>query len=130
MQSINTVAAPQAIGPYSQAIVVSNFTANNLVFTSGQIPLNPKNGQLVASDIELQTRQVFDNLSAVLAAAGSSFSRVTKLTIYLVDLDHFSQVNEIMRTYFFEPYPARSCVQVAALPKGALVEVDAIALGS
>jgi 2-iminobutanoate/2-iminopropanoate deaminase len=130
MQSINTAAAPRAIGPYSQAIVADNFAANNLVFASGQIPLNPKNGQLVVSDIKLQTRQVFDNLSAVLAAAESSFSRVTKLNIFLVDLDHFSQVNEIMSTYFIEPYPARSCVQVAALPKGALVEVDAIALGS
>lgn len=121
-QQITTSAAPEAIGPYSQAILL-----NNLLFCSGQIPLDPKTGTLVDGDIEVQTRQVMANLGAVLQAAGCGYESVVKATIYLVDLSDFAVVNEIYGGYFDATPPARACVEVAALPKGALVEIECIA---
>ena len=125
MDVIHTERAPQAIGPYSQAIAV-----NGLVFVSGQIPLDPASGELREADIQVQTTQVFENLKAVLDAAGSDFSKIVKLSIFMVDLADFAIVNAIMSDYFTEPYPARACVQVAALPKGAMVEVEAVAIAT
>jgi 2-iminobutanoate/2-iminopropanoate deaminase len=116
--------APKAIGPYSQAI-----QAGNLLFCSGQIPLDPKTGEMVGgSDVQAQAKQVMENLKAVLAAGGASFASVVKTTIYLSDLGHFKEVNEIYGGYFREAPPARATVQVAGLPRGALVEIDAIAV--
>lgn len=122
-QAVSTSEAPAAIGPYSQAV-----RAQGLLFLSGQIPLDPKTGALVSGEIALQTERVLDNLGAVLAAAGASFADVVRTTIYLVDLAHFAIVNEIYGRRFEAPYPARATVQVAALPRGAQVEIDAIAL--
>ncbi len=119
--AISTDTAPQAIGAYSQAI-----RAGNTVYLSGQIPLDPVSMTLVSTDIEPQIEQVFRNLAAVAAAAGSSLDDAVKLTVYLVDLGHFPQVNEAMTRLFKSPYPARATVQISALPKGALVEVDAV----
>jgi reactive intermediate/imine deaminase len=121
-QAISTKDAPGAIGPYSQAV-----KSGDLLFLSGQIPLDPATGQLVTGDITAQTRRVMDNLRAVLAAAGCTFADVVRTTIYLVDLGHFATVNEAYGSYFEAPYPARATVQVAALPKGAQVEIDVIA---
>ncbi len=122
---IETEAAPAAIGPYSQAV-----RADNWVFCSGQIGLDPATGALVEGGIEAQTRRVFENLSAVARAAGATLSEVVKLNISLVDLGDYAAVNEIMGEVFEEPYPARAAIGVAALPKGARVEVEAIvALG-
>jgi 2-iminobutanoate/2-iminopropanoate deaminase len=115
--------APAAIGPYSQAI-----RAGSLVFLSGQIPLDPSTGALVDGDIAAQTTRVMENLRAVLAAAGCTFRDVTRTTIYLVDLGHFAAVNETYGRFFEAPFPARATVQVAALPRGAQVEIDAIAI--
>ncbi len=120
-QSIDSAAAPAAIGTYSQAI-----QTGNLVFLSGQIPLDPANMQLVEGDFATRARRVFDNLRAVAEAAGGSLDQVVKLTIYLTDLDNFATVNSVMEEYFQQPYPARAAVGVAALPKGADVEADAI----
>jgi 2-iminobutanoate/2-iminopropanoate deaminase len=123
-KGISTPDAPRAIGPYSQAIV-----ANGMVFCSGQIALDPKTGELVgASDVRVQARRVMDNLRAVLGAAGSSFEKVVRTTIYLTDLGDFGAVNEIYGACFGTTPPARATVQVAGLPKGAMVEIDAIAL--
>ncbi|HEY8074698.1 MAG TPA: RidA family protein [Labilithrix sp.] len=122
MKQISTPGAPAAIGPYSQAIVTED-----LAFLSGQIPLDPKTGALVEGNIQAQTERVLDNLAAVLAAAGSSFADVVKTTIYLVDLGDFAVVNETYAKRFTGAPPARATVQVAALPKGARVEIDAIA---
>jgi 2-iminobutanoate/2-iminopropanoate deaminase len=123
-KGIATPDAPRAIGPYSQAIV-----ANGFVFCSGQIALDPKSGELQgASDVRIQARQVMDNLRAVLAAAGSSFDKVVRTTIYLTDLGDFGAVNEIYGSCFGGTPPARATVQVAGLPKGAMVEIDAVAL--
>ncbi len=119
---IATEAAPAAIGPYSQAV-----RAGDYLFCSGQIPLDPKTGELAAGGIGEQTRQVLMNLQAVLAAAGKDFSAVAKTTIFLADLAHFNVVNAIYAEYFRKPAPARATVQVAALPKGALVEIELIA---
>ncbi len=120
--AIHTDAAPAAIGTYSQAI-----RAGGLVFVSGQIPLAPETGELVgADDVEQQIRQVFDNLRAVAEGAGSSLAGAVKITVFLTDLAHFAKVNEIMAEYFAKPYPARAAVEVAALPRGATVEADAI----
>lgn len=119
-QTIHTDYAPQAIGTYSQAA-----RCGDTVYLSGQIGLDPASMTLVEG-IEAQIHQVFKNLSAVCKAAGSSLESVAKLNIYLTDLSHFGQVNEIMAEYFSEPYPARAAVGVAELPKGALVEADAI----
>src|ERR1700733_7164827 len=118
-QVISTKDAPAAIGPYSQAV-----RAGELVFLSGQIPLDPATGQLVEGDITAQTKRVMENLRAVLAAAGCSFADVVRSTIYLVDLGHFSKVNEAYGACFQPPFPARATVQVSALPKGAQVEID------
>lgn len=118
---IHTDKAPSAIGTYSQAI-----GQQGLVFLSGQIPLVPETMEMVEGGAEAQIHQVFKNLSAVCKAAGGSLSDILKLTIYLVDMDDFPQVNEIMGQYFKEPYPARAAIGVAALPKGAQVEMDAI----
>ena len=118
---VSTQNAPQAIGTYSQAI-----RAGNTVYLSGQIPLDPATGELVTGDIEAQVRRVFDNLLAVARAAGGDLSHVVKLTVYLTDLAHFALVNRVMAEYFSQPYPARAAVGVAALPRGAVVEMDGI----
>jgi 2-iminobutanoate/2-iminopropanoate deaminase len=122
-QIVSTPAAPAAIGPYSQAV-----KAQGLVFASGQIPLDPATGQIVEGDIQAQTKRVMENLGAVLAAAGSSFDRVVKSTIYLTNLGDFAKVNETYGSYFPSEPPARATVQVAALPRGVSVEIDVIAL--
>jgi len=120
--AIHTEAAPAAIGTYSQAI-----RAGGLIFVSGQIPLAPATGELVgADDVERQIRQVFDNLRAVAEGAGSSLAGAVKITVFLTDLAHFAKVNEVMAESFTAPYPARAAVEVAALPRGATVEADAI----
>jgi reactive intermediate/imine deaminase len=118
---ISTPKAPAAIGPYSQAV-----KTGNLVFLSGQIPLDPATGQLVTGEIETETSRVFENLKAVAEAAGGSLNDAVKVNIYLTDLAHFTKVNEVMSTYFKLPYPARAAVQVAALPRGARVEVECV----
>ncbi len=118
---IHTNQAPQAIGTYSQAV-----KHGDMVFLSGQIPLIPKTMELVTGGIEAQIRQVFDNLSAVCAAAGGSLADISKLTVYLTSMEDFPHVNAIMDQYFSTPYPARAAIGVAALPKGADVEMDAI----
>ncbi len=118
---IQTDQAPQAIGTYSQAVKVGH-----TVYLSGQIPLMPSTMVLVEGDIAAQITQVFENLQAVAVAAGGSFTDVVKLNVFLTDLSHFPIVNEIMGKYFQEPYPARAAIGVAALPKGAAVEMDAI----
>lgn len=120
-QIINTRHAPAAIGTYSQAIKVAN-----TVYLSGQIPLDPATMQMVAGGIDAQIQQVFTNLKAVAEAAGGTLANLVKLNIFLTDLTHFPLVNEIMAQYFTEPYPARAAIGVAALPKGALVEMDGI----
>lgn len=128
LEIVATDAAPKAIGPYSQAVIAP---AGRLVFCSGQIPLDPKTGELAgAGDIRLETHRVMKNLEAVLRAAGALFADVVKSTIYLVDLGNFSAVNEVYATYFPTSPPARATVQVAALPRGAQVEIDAIAMVS
>lgn len=118
---IKTNKAPQSIGAYSQAIKV-----NDTVYLSGQIPLLPATMEVVAGDISLQIRQVFDNLQAIAHAAGGDFFDVVKLTVFLTNLEHFPLVNEIMGDYFSPPYPARAVVGVAALPKGVGIEIDAV----
>jgi reactive intermediate/imine deaminase len=118
---IQTDRAPRAIGTYSQAV-----RCGNTVYMSGQIPLDPASMQLVEGDMGVQIRRVFDNLAAVAEAAGGSLADVAKLNVFLPDLGHFALVNEIMAEYFKEPYPARAAVGVAALPKGAQVEMDAV----
>ncbi len=119
-QVIQTPDAPAAIGPYSQAILVGN-----TLYMSGQIPLDPKTGQLVEGGIDAQARQVFDNLRAVAGAAGATLNDIVKLSILLIDLGEFAKVNEIMASYMEAPYPARATYQVAALPRGARIEVEA-----
>jgi len=119
---VETNKAPQAIGPYSQAI-----KANGFLFISGQIPLDPQTGQMTALDIVAQTRQAMENLRAILEAEGLTFADVVKTTIYLTDLQDFARVNETYSLYFDDDPPARSTVQVAALPKGAKVEIEAVA---
>jgi len=118
---IQTDRAPQAIGTYSQAV-----RSGNTVYMSGQIPLIPESMELVDGDMEAQIRQVFDNLSAVAEAAGGTLADVVKLNVFLPDLGHFAIVNEVMAGYFQPPYPARAAVGIAALPKGAQVEMDAV----
>ena len=120
-KTIQTDNAPQAIGTYSQAV-----RTGNTVYMSGQIPLVPDTMELVSGDMEAQIRRVFDNLAAVAEAAGGSLADVVKLNVFLPDLGHFALVNEIMAEYFREPYPARAAVGVAALPKDAQVEMDAV----
>lgn len=115
--------APEAIGPYSQAI-----RANGFVFTSGQIPLDPQSGEIVGSTAADQAVRVFENLEAVLRAAGSSLDKVVKITCFLTSMSDFSAVNEVFGRYYDGDYPARSCLEVSALPRGALVEIEAVAL--
>ena len=118
---VRTDRAPAAIGTYSQAVKVGG-----TVYLSGQIPLDPATGQLVEGGVDAQIRRVFDNLAAVADAAGGSFADAVKLNVFLTDLGHFAAVNQIMAEYFAEPYPARAAIGVAALPRGAQVEMDAV----
>lgn len=119
---INTDKAPKAIGPYSQAVAAGGF-----LFSSGQIPINPATGQIEVTDASNQARQVLENLKAVLEAYGLSFSSVVKTTVFIRNMDDFASINAIYGEYFKEPYPARSCVEVARLPKDVLVEIEAVA---
>ena len=121
-RAVHTDGAPAALGPYSQAIVAGGF-----VYTAGQIPLDPDSGELVEGGVEVQAERVLENLGAILAAAGSSFSKVVKTTVFLSDMDDYAAVNEVYARYFREPYPARSAVQVARLPRGVRLEIEAIA---
>jgi len=123
--AIRTDRAPQAIGPYSQALA-----SHGLVFLSGQIGLDPATGALVTGGTAAEAEQVLKNLQAVLAAAGLGFEHVVRTTIYLVDLADFAAVNDVYQRYMREPYPARATVGVAALPRGARIEIDAIAVGT
>ena len=120
MKTINTNKAPEALGPYSHAMVV-----NNLVFTSGQIPLDTE-GNIVSDDVKEQTKQVLDNLSVVLEEAGSDLNSVVKATIFISDMNEFQQINEVYGSYFTEHQPARSCVEVARLPKDVKVEIEVV----
>ncbi len=122
-EAVSTQAAPAAIGPYSQAIRAGQF-----LFLSGQVPLDPSTGEIVPGDVTAQVGRVMENIAAVLKAADSSFDHIVRTTIYLVDLADFAAVNEVYSSYFRDPAPARSTVQVARLPKDARVEIDAIAL--
>lgn len=119
---VNTKKAPSAIGPYSQGVNIGD-----LVFFSGQIPLNPETGEMVENDIKVQTKQSLENVKALLADQGLDFSNVVKTTVFLDNMDDFAAMNEVYAEYFFAPYPARSAVAVDKLPKGALVEVEVIA---
>jgi len=123
MDLVATDDAPKAIGPYSQAI-----RANGLVFTSGQIALDPSTGNLVEGGFEAQARRVFENLKAILTASGSDFDRVLKATVYVTDLANFQTLNSIYASYFGEHKPARTTVEVPVLPKGSLLEIDLVAL--
>jgi reactive intermediate/imine deaminase len=120
-QIIQTNHAPQAIGPYSQAV-----RAGDTVYLSGQIPLDPVTMQLVTGDIEAEIRRVFDNLKAVAEAAGGSLANAVKVNVFLTDLSHFAKVNDIMALYCKEPYPARAAIGVAQLPRGARVEIECV----
>lgn len=119
---ISTDKAPQAIGPYSQAIEV-----NGMVFTSGVIPIVPATGELVEGDVEEQAKQALSNLAELLKAAGTSTEKVIKTTVFIKNMDDFGKINEIYATYFTGDFPARSCVEVARLPKDVLIEIEAIA---
>ena len=121
-RAVSSTGAPAAVGPYSQALV-----AGDLIFLSGQIPLDPATAQMINGDIDVLTRRVLDNIGAVLDASGSSFDRVIKTTVYLADMADFPAMNEVYATYFPEPFPARSTVQAAALPRNARIEIDVIA---
>ena len=121
-QAISSAAAPKAIGPYSPAVKAGPF-----LFVSGQIPLDPATGNLVAGDITVETRQVMENIGALLKAAGLDFSAVVRSTVFLVDLNDFAAMNAVYGSYVQEPFPARATVQVAQLPRGARVEIDVIA---
>jgi 2-iminobutanoate/2-iminopropanoate deaminase len=121
-EAIQTEAAPQAVGPYSQAI-----RAGNLVFVSGQLPATPS-GDLLTEDIAAATRQSLENVSAVLKAAGASLAQVVKTTVFLKDMDDFAAMNEVYKEFFSEPYPARAAIAVKTLPKDALLEIQAIAV--
>jgi len=122
---IQTSRAPQAIGTYSQAVRVGD-----TVYISGQIPLDPATGEMVTGDVEAEIRRAFENLKAIAEAAGGSLAQIAKVTVFLTDLAHFSSVNEAMSAYFSAPYPARAAIGVAALPRGARVEVEGVlALG-
>ncbi|HWO40928.1 MAG TPA: RidA family protein [Candidatus Eisenbacteria bacterium] len=123
IEAIRTDQAPAAIGPYQQAV-----KANGVIYTAGQIPIDPATGQLVSGGIHAQARQVLENLKAIIAAGGSSLERVVKATVYLKTMDDFAAVNEVYAEYFSESKPARSTVAVAELPRGALVEIELVAL--
>mgnify|MGYP001391256594 FL=1 len=121
-KSIKTTEAPEAIGPYSQAIRIGDF-----LYTSGQISLDPKTMEMITGNIELETEKVLQNIEAILSAEGLNFGHVIKTTVYLTDLSEFTRMNQVYEKFFSNTKPARACVQVAALPKGAKVEIDAIA---
>jgi 2-iminobutanoate/2-iminopropanoate deaminase len=123
MKKISTQKAPAAVGPYSQAIDAGAF-----VFLAGQIPLDPKTGQLVAGGVDAQTKRVIENIKAVLGAAGSDLTKVVSTTVYLADMNDFAKMNEVYAGYFVEPYPARVTIAVKSLPKNALVEIAVIAV--
>lgn len=123
MKAINTKNAPAAIGPYSQAIEVNGF-----VYTSGQLPINPATGEFAGSDIKSQAEQSLKNVKAILEEAGLTMKNVVKTTVFLADMADFAAMNEVYSTYFSEPYPARSAVAVKTLPKGALVEIECVAV--
>lgn len=118
---ISTENAPQAIGPYSQAVKSGNF-----MFISGQIPLNPKTGDLISGTIQDEANQVLDNITNICEAAGCALKDIVKITIFLTDLNNFAEVNEVMKNYFVEPYPARATIEVSGLPLGVNVEIEAI----
>jgi reactive intermediate/imine deaminase len=120
-ETIHTNNAPQAIGPYSQAV-----RAGDTIYLSGQIPLDPRTMQMVSGDIEAEIRRVFDNLRAVAEAAGSSLANAVKVNVFLTDLAHFAKVNEIMASYCTQPFPARAAIGVAQLPRGARVEIECV----
>jgi 2-iminobutanoate/2-iminopropanoate deaminase len=122
-QAVTTPSAPPAIGPYSQAV-----RAGSLLFVSGQIPLDPATGALVEGDLAAQTHRVFQNLAAILAAAGATFDNVVRTTVYLADMSDFPAMNEVYATYFTSPAPARATIQAARLPRDARVEIDVIAM--
>ncbi|MBO6163208.1 MAG: RidA family protein [Eubacterium sp.] len=121
-QIIATDKAPQAIGPYSQAV-----RTGNLIFTSGMIPIDPATNTLVEGGIEVQAKQAIGNLKALLEASGSSLSKVVKTVVFIKDMNDFAKVNEVYATFFTDSYPARSCVEVARLPKDVLIEIEAVA---
>ena len=123
MNAIATTQAPSAIGPYSQAIQVGNF-----VYASGQIPIDPATGTIVDGDIKAQTRQSLNNVKAILAEAGLSMRNVVKTTVFMADMNDFADMNSVYAEFFAEPYPARSAVAVKALPKGAQVEIEVVAV--
>lgn len=120
---ISTDKAPAAIGPYSQAIEL-----NGMVYTSGMIPIDPATGELVTGSVETQAEQAISNLEALLAASGSSISNVVKTVVFISNMDDFGKINEVYARHFREPYPARSCVQVARLPKDVAIEIEAVAV--
>lgn len=120
---IETNKAPAAIGPYTQGVKVGN-----LIFTSGQLPVNPETGELITNDIQAETRQCLENVKAILEEAGSSLDHAVKLTVFIKDMNQFSKINEVYATYFPGDKPARSCVEVARLPKDANIEIEAIAM--
>ena len=120
---ISTEKAPKAIGPYSQAVEI-----NGMIFTSGMIPINPEDGTLNTGTIEEQTRQAIGNLKALIEASGSSLSKVLKTTVFIKNMDDFAKVNEVYAEFFKDKYPARSCVEVARLPKDVLIEIEAVAI--
>lgn len=122
-QVISTKAAPEAAGPYSQAVKAGDF-----LFLSGQLPLSPQTGNIIGNDIETQTRQSIENMRSILSSVGGSLTNVVKTTVFLKDLRHFSQMNQIYQEYFSKNAPARSCVEASRLPKDALIEIEAIAI--
>lgn len=123
LEVIHTKKAPEAIGPYSQGMKVGDF-----VFTSGQVPLSPETGEVVCTDVEDQARQALENVKSVLEAGGSDLDHVVKTTVYIQNMDDFESINEIYASYFINVFPARSCVEVSKLPKGVLVEIEAIGI--
>lgn len=122
-KEISTKNAPAAIGPYSQAIEV-----NGMIYTSGMIPINPQTGELVTGSVEEQAEQAFSNLKALIEASGSSMDKVVKTVVFIKNMDDFGKINAIYEKYFTEPYPARSCVEVARLPKDVVLEVEAVTI--
>ena len=122
MKEISTDRAPAAIGPYSQAV-----ETGNMIFTSGVIPVDPKTGEISGNDAAEQAEQAFNNLKALLEESGSGMDRVVKTTVFITNMDDFSRINEVYARHFFKPYPSRSCVEVARLPKDVLIEVEAVA---
>ena len=120
---ISTDKAPAAIGPYSQAIEV-----NGMIYTSGMIPIDPSTGELVTGSVEAQAEQAISNLEALLAASGSSIEKAVKTVVFISNMDDFGKINEVYAKHFKEPYPARSCVQVARLPKDVAIEIEAVAV--